>query len=159
MDETVRLKTLVATKDHITLVRDLLNIMVEELLTRGEKHDQSKLEDPELEMFATYTDKLSKTTYGSDEYKQYLKEMGPALQHHYSNNKHHPEHYVDGVAGMTLVDLMEMMVDWYASSKRHADGDIRKSIEHNQNRFGLTPQLTSILLNTAALLDEKRKGC
>jgi hypothetical protein len=32
-------------------------------------------------------------TYGSEDYKKSLKDMGPALHHHYSSNSHHPEHY------------------------------------------------------------------
>jgi len=30
-------------------------------------------------------------TYGSDEYKECLKQMGVALRHHYLHNRHHPE--------------------------------------------------------------------
>jgi hypothetical protein len=50
---------------------------------------------------------------------------------------------------MTLVDLMEMLCDWYASSKRQADGNIRKSIEKNRERFGMSDQLIRIFENTA----------
>ena len=47
-----------------------------------------------------------------------------------------------------------MICDWYAACKRHADGDIRKSIEINTERFGLSPQLKAILLNTVPLLQK-----
>ena len=33
-------------------------------------------------------------------------------------NRHHPEYYEDGIAGMTLVDLEEMLSDWEAASHR-----------------------------------------
>jgi hypothetical protein len=42
---------------------------VVELLKRGELHDQTKLESPEVEVFAEYTPRLAGCTYGSDEYK------------------------------------------------------------------------------------------
>ena len=49
---------------------------------------------------------------------------------------------------MSLIDLLEMLCDWSAATKRHDDGDILKSIEKNKTRFGLTDQLAQILRNT-----------
>jgi len=136
--------------NHINEVRRLLRVVAVELLIRGEQHDQSKLSPEELDTFAEYGPKLKDVTYGSAEYKQYLTEMKVALDHHYANNRHHPEFYeIAGVGGMTLIDLVEMFCDWLAASKRHADGDIRKSIENNRERFKLSPQLAAILDNTA----------
>lgn len=57
------------------------------------------------------------------------------------------------LCGMTLVDLLEMFGDWKASSMRHNDGNILKSVEINAGRFKMSPQLVKILENTAALLD------
>jgi hypothetical protein len=54
---------------------------------------------------------------------------------------------------MNLVDLVEMLCDWKASSTRHNDGNIRKSIEINAERFGINQQLVKILENTAELFD------
>lgn len=54
------------------------------------------------------------------------------------------------VNGMSLFDLLEMLVDWKAASERMKDGgDIWRSIEINTGRFNLSPQLVSILRNTA----------
>lgn len=137
------------TWKHICAVRGFLGNIVEKLKKRGLLHDKSKMERPEVSTFAKYTPKLKNTTYGSDEYKQFLKEMRPALEHHYANNRHHPEGHPLGIDGMNLVDLVEMFCDWMAAVQRHADGDIMKSIEHNTQRFNLSPQLRSILENTA----------
>lgn len=49
---------------------------------------------------------------------------------------------------MTLIDLLEMLCDWKASSERHTDGDIYRSIEINQSRFGYSDELKTILKNT-----------
>lgn len=136
---------------HIERVRNLLGEMVVELLNRAALHDQSKLMPPEVSMFAEYTAKLATCTYGSDEYKGYLKAMGPALAHHYANNRHHPEHFKNGVDDMNLIDVLEMLCDWKAASERHNDGNIRTSIEKNADRFGLSPQLVQILENTAEM--------
>lgn len=137
---------------HIERVRNLLNLMVADLLRRGERHDQSKLEPPEVAAFTEYTPKLATSTYGSAEYDGFRAAMGPALAHHYANNRHHPEHFKDGVNDMTLLDVLEMLCDWKAASERHNDGNIRKSIEKNADRFGLSPQLVRILENTTELL-------
>jgi hypothetical protein len=53
---------------------------------------------------------------------------------------------------MNLIDLVEMLCDWKAASERHNDGNIKKSIEINTARFGLSWQLAKILENTADLL-------
>jgi len=138
---------------HIGVVQKHLSIMIRELLDRAFRHDGSKLQELEKSMFDKYTPLLRDTTYGSDEYKQYLGEMGVGLSHHYENNKHHPEHYPDGINGMTLIDIVEMFCDWKSATLRHADGDFLKSINHNKERFGLSPQLHQIFLNTARALN------
>ena len=74
--------------------------------------------------------------------------MKPALEHHYKENRHHPEHFENGIKGMTLIDLVEMISDWKAASERHNNGDIIKSIEINQKRFGYSDDIKQILLNT-----------
>jgi Family of unknown function (DUF5662) len=137
---------------HIERVRNLLNVCAIDLMERGERHDQTKLESPEVELFTEYTDKLKTCTYGSEEYNGYLKAIKPALDHHYARNSHHPEHYKNGIDDMNLMDLVEMIVDWKAASERHDNGNIRKSIEINAKRFDMSPQLVKIFENTANLL-------
>jgi hypothetical protein len=76
--------------------------------------------------------------------------MGDGLKHHYAHNRHHPEFFgEDGVDGMTLVDVIEMLADWKAATEHHDDGDLAKSREIQQERFGLCDQLVAILSNTA----------
>jgi hypothetical protein len=136
------------TLKHIKQVQEFVSMIVQELRNRADQHDNTKLLPGELEYFDEYTPKLAGCTYGSDEYKQFLAELKPALDHHYSVNRHHPEHFENGVRGMNLVDLVEMFCDWYAATKRHNDGDIMKSISMNQNRFGYSDDLKLILENT-----------
>ena len=141
---------------HIEAVRNYLNEVIREILHRAEQHDQSKLQAPEREMFDAFTEKLRGSTYGSDEYKGFLKEMAEPLAHHYANNRHHPEHFKNGIKDMTLIDIVEMLCDWRASSMRHNDGNILKSIEKNQERFGYSDDLRKILENTAHWMDSKQ---
>lgn len=127
---------------------EFLQMYLNELSDRGINHDKSKLESPEKEEFDIWTPKLRYSTYGSDEYKVFLKELRKALSHHYRYNRHHPEHFGNGIYGMTIMDLTEMLCDWKAASERHDDGDIFKSIEINQERFGYTDSMKKVLANT-----------
>jgi hypothetical protein len=136
------------TLKHIDIVRKNLEKIIFELLLRAVEHDQTKLQKGEIEYFDIYTPKLAGCTYGSEEYRQFLKELKPALDHHYAENRHHPEHFENGILGMNLVDLVEMFCDWYAASKRHNDGNIMKSIAINQERFRYSDELRSVLENT-----------
>jgi hypothetical protein len=130
-------------------VAKYINHIITELQTRGIKHDNSKLNSPEVEIFTEYTPKLAKSTYGSDEYKGFLKEMQVGLDHHYANNRHHPEYFKNGINDMNLIDITEMLCDWKAATLRHNNGDLFTSIELNQKRFKYDDQLKSILINTA----------
>lgn len=136
------------TQEHIMKVGEYITKLHYELTERKRWHDHSKLKEPEKAIFDEYTPKLRDCTYGSEEYKSYLESMKVALDHHYEENRHHPEHFENGIQGMTLVDLCEMIADWKAASLRHADGDIIKSIEFNQKRFGFSDELKQIFENT-----------
>lgn len=139
------------TQEHINLIRKFLRMAAVEILKRGEVHDLSKFSEAEVNMYALYTPRLRGMTYGSPEYKQCLAEMlaSGGLEHHYKNNRHHPEHHQNGIDGMNLIDVLEMYIDWLASTKRHADGDILKSIDSNKGRFQMSDQLAAIFRNTA----------
>ena len=167
------------THQHIQRVCELLFAVNNNLVARGIDHDKSKLGPVEKPIFDTVTPRLRGLTYGSEEYKASLAEMKPALDHHYANNSHHPEHFQKAVciicfaeypsphegtclccgngtftqeaniAGMSLLDLIEMLCDWKAAGERHADGSITRSLDVNKKRFGISDQLQAILTNTA----------
>lgn len=138
--------------NHTMSVQTLLKTFIIHLMVRQQEHDQSKRFDPEKELFDKYTPKLAGMTYGSDEYKECLVKMRSALEHHYANNDHHPEFWGGRVDGMHLLAIIEMLCDWKAASMRHNDGDILKSIEINQDRFGYGDELKQIFINTVRFL-------
>jgi hypothetical protein len=147
------------TLKHIRKVQANLGRFARLLLERGEVHDDSKLGPDEKPFFDEYTPKLSAVTYGSDEYREMLAGLKPALDHHNAANSHHPEHYENGIDGFDLVDLVEMLCDWKAATERHDDGDIGRSLEINKDRFAMSPQLVSILRNTVERLGWSHNGC
>lgn len=144
------------TMRHIETVRNYLNMAVVELLRRAERHDQSKLESPEVEFLEHHSKKLRSLTYGSPEYFVCLQEMKIGIESHYQNNSHHPEHFRDGINDMTLFDLIEMLCDWKSASLRHDDGNIYKSLEINRDRYAIGDQLRWILQNTIDFIESQK---
>ena len=141
------------TMRHIETVRNYLAACIRELLHRQERHDQTKLESPEMEAYDKITAGLRGITYGSEEYKAIMKANEPAIRHHYHFNRHHPEFHPQGYSSMTLIDVLEMLCDWKAATLRHGDGDIRQSILINQKRFGYSDEFARLLYNTVDWLE------
>lgn len=137
------------TRKHIARVNELLLSAVIELSNRAAKHDLSKLSNAEKPYFDEETPKLKELKFGSDEYMESLDRLKPALDHHYANNSHHPQFYENGIDGMDLFDLIEMLYDWKAAGERDNGGNIFRSIEINSARFEMSPQLASIFENHA----------
>lgn len=141
------------TMAHKALIRALTTRLANRVIEVGKVHDDTKLIAPELDFFAEHSVRLSQLEYGTPEYHAQLAMIKPAIEHHYANNRHHPEHFPNGISGMNLVDVIEMLCDWKASSQRYFNGNILKSIDVNVKRFGISDDLASILRNTAELLE------
>lgn len=152
MTEAERIDSRPDTYAHILVVQHYLRVVVEDLLDRMERHDLSKLESPEIEAYDVMVPRLRDAPYDSEQYRATLREMKPAVQHHYDRNPHHPEGHADGILGMSLVDLIEMLADWQAAARRQAEPvGLAQSINHNQQRFGYSDDVKRLLLNTVAI--------
>jgi hypothetical protein len=136
------------TLDHIRKVQARFAEVQSQLDNRADMHDRSKLAEPEKSGFDVLTLNLRNLVYGSDEYKAALADAKPVIDHHYAVNSHHPEHYDNGIAGMSLLDVVEMLCDWKAASERTKQGSIARSLPINKDRFGINDQLFAILENT-----------
>jgi hypothetical protein len=121
------------TMKHIHMVQHFLHRVVHDLLERAEKHDLSKLEQPEVGLFTEYTPKLAGVTYGSEEYEEFRKKMGDALAHHYAYNRHHPEY-------RRRDEEWRPVVDFEGHYEVSNYGDVR-SITRKVERRGLTGSL------------------
>ena len=111
--------------------------LAHELIILGQQHDISKFYGSEWKYLCEYDLHMDNP------------EKLVAIKEHVENNSHHPEHYENGINDFDLFDLFEMFFDWKASSERHDDGNIYKSIEINKDRFSMTEQLCQIFKNTA----------
>jgi len=116
------------------------------LYWRGLKHDFSKYGWFEARHYAWIIFNLKGSTFGTEDYKKRLEGIQPAVKHHYKNNSHHPEYYKNGISDMSENDKLEMVCDWCAAVKRHKDGDIFKSIDINQKRFGYDDEIKKWLI-------------
>jgi len=122
------------------------------LLKRGIKHDLSKYSKTQEPYFRKYGKKLKKLTYGSPEYKENMELLKPAIDDHYRKERHHPEHYKDTedwlspLHRMSTFDIIEMLCDWRAATRRHSDSTMKKSLDINAKRFDYDEVTKSILL-------------
>lgn len=149
-------KAELVTRKHMQRVSALMGEAACVLIQRAAMHDLTKLAAVELEPLQRMQDVIDaegQAPYGSDEYKRRTGLLGPMLAHHYANNSHHPEHYPNGVDGMDLFDIVEMFFDWKAASERGEESSM--NIGMACKRFGISPQIESILRNTADRLGYK----
>lgn len=139
---------------HKAWVAENMQTIATDLFTRAAIHDNSKFEPEEFELYEQVFSELQKYAYGSPELKAVYKQLGPALQHHLKVNRHHPEWHENGINGMNLIDVLEMVCDWLAASKRSQTG-IAKGLEINKERYGIDDQLFEIIKHTVEMLLEQ----
>jgi hypothetical protein len=143
--------------DHKLKVTKALLLIIRALEERSHNHDDSKLEEPEFSAYSETIPKLKGLEYGTDEHRATLAQMKPAIDHHYSVNRHHPEFFGDrktGIYDMNIVDFIEMVCDWKAASMRGGDNKaFFKSLDINKEKFGLSDQVVALIANTAELLE------
>jgi len=131
------------TKSHIARVQKFCKKIADykddfkELIERGEVHDKSKFEDPEIDPYVYIAWKYKCQDDGIDyEPPKGLDEkMNKATEHHVKNNKHHPEYHCEkevdlinredrdkppeeliDATKMYAIDIAEMVADWCAMS-------------------------------------------
>lgn len=114
---------------HIQQVQKLLGKLIRELTYRQESHDITSVD-------------------GSEEF------AGSGSDAHYLFNPHHPEFYKHGVRDMSLVDLMEMLIDWKSKCLTGDECQIESVIEANQKRFGFSDEIKQLLINTLPLVED-----
>ena len=140
---------------HKQWVAENMQVAANDLFRRAAIHDNSKFEPEEFEPYEEAFPNLQKYAYGTEELRAELRKIKPAIHHHFSVNRHHPEYFGEtGINGMNLIDVLEMVCDWMAASKRSQTG-IAKGLEINKERYGISDQLFEIIKHTVdALLEQ-----
>jgi hypothetical protein len=136
---------------HSQRVGESIIQFTKELLDRSWCHDRSKTIEPERSFVDRWQPRFDNVPYGSPAWDQLrrdqMKEDGQ--RQHFDANRHHPEHFPNGIMGMTLVDVVEMLCDWRAASERPGLGNLPKSLAVNAARYGIPIELLQIMVNTA----------
>lgn len=135
---------------HIANVQLRMEKLSLELEKRSMEHDKSKLEEPEHSSWLFMDRNSSKPKYGTKEYVEKMKKYQSVFQAHYKDprNRHHPEHWANGVYDMNLIDILEMLCDWVSYKENLSYAEASKIISENCKRFGFDEQLESLLRNT-----------
>ena len=129
--------TLLTIMRHRNMVNYALNEMADELRTRGRVHDLSKLQYDEFVGYIGINVAARQYEFGSDELKAAIAEQGDSVRLHYRRNQHHPEWY-DSPDSMTLMNVIEMVIDWWAASMAYggnSKGDVRRSRDEMYKRY------------------------
>lgn len=148
IQDTSAFKTIKSILKHKKSVKEKLFFLIKELSKRAEVHDDSKLQQPEINWLIEM-DREPRYPYGSKEYFEKMKRWSKFFEHHYKMNRHHPDHFESlGILGMTLVDLAEYLCDIISYFDEMHVADAIKTIEDQQARFGLDEQLAQVLKNT-----------
>lgn len=149
VDESA-LNTINSIQKHKDSVKEKVAYLSNKLKERADKHDDSKLETPELNWLIDM-DREPRYTYGTPEYFEKMKRWKKFFEHHYKHNRHHPDHFMNGIHDMNLVDLCEYCCDIISYYDEMHPEDAIKTIQAQKERFGFDNQLTDVLKNT--LLD------
>ena len=135
------------TLAHINQVKSKMEFFASVLATRGTSHDSSKLIEPEYSGWLAM-DQEPRYPYGSEKYYDKINRYKEVLEHHYSLNSHHPEHFENPSTQMDLVDLIEMLCDWFSYSNNISWLEGYNTINSQCARFGLNDTIRHLLLNT-----------
>lgn len=132
---------------HIGMVRFYLTQAIANLQHRLLHHDDSKLVEPERSAYEGLDEAIAGIEFGTEEYRRAIRQhLGPALQHHYAHNSHYPDHYENGVNGMTLFDLIEMLCDLRAACDEKDKPAI--DLDANRRMHQMSDEVYGILQNT-----------
>ena len=137
---------------HKHMLSYYMGLIVKELLDRSIDHDNSKLTPEELDGYVKNGAILDNAVIGTQEYNDTLELMKKYNNIHYNRNRHHPEHFSNGIDDMNLIDIIEMFSDWCSVS------DIKNTdvLEVMENvlfkRFDIDEQLCNVIKNTIIYL-------
>ena len=107
--------------------------------------------------------------YGSEEYKQALKELNvgvgsPGFNLHSQRNNHHPEYYDCPEQGVDLgmmgfLPIIKMVCDWHGAMKSYGNiQDWMEAVQYNISRFDFNDNQIYLIREVAAWLHHKDTG-
>lgn len=131
-------KTLLIILRHQALVRKYLLNLAHQLQQRALLHDLSKFQLDEFAGIVEINQVAREHRIDSPEYKASI--QAEAVKLHWSRNPHHPEFYPGGIKDMSLLDLVEMVIDWRAASETYGRTSFSESLRIQRERFMMTDE-------------------
>jgi hypothetical protein len=115
------LRSVIAHRGYLT---EAMGVLVAALQRRMAVHDLSKLRDDEFVGFSRINAAARIQKFGSPEYAEGMRREKPTIDQHFARNRHHAEYFTLFDAGgesMNVLDIIEMVCDWWAASKGYSD--------------------------------------
>lgn len=134
---------------HKEQIAMLLAKFAAELTYRAAIHDNSKFSPDEFNVHSDNVHHFNKYQFNTKEEQELRHRLSPASISHRKRNRHHPEYFENGIDGMNIIDLLEMICDWKSASTRVPGDSLRKGFPILKEKYNISPQLLKILENTA----------
>lgn len=117
---------------HLAFVRLAMHHVGDDLARRAIVHDTSKMLDDEFAGFTRINAAARINKFGSPEYAEGMAREKGTIDLHSARNRHHaekhaghPDHLTNcgcgQVVGMTALDVIEMVCDWWGARKGYDD--------------------------------------
>jgi hypothetical protein len=133
---------------HVSEVQENLEQISSELRKRAFAHDRTKFQALEFDSFVSTREDFKKANYGTPEYQKCCDIVQPALDNHYSNNRHHTGYHKNGIYDMNLIDILEMLADWKAASRRSPTQTFKESLPKCYKKYNINETLQKIIETT-----------
>jgi len=144
----VELDFLCDTIVHVSEVAENLEICASNLRQRGHAHDRTKFQPMEFDAFVSTREKLKRAKFGAPEQQECVDTIRQAVDHHHANNQHHVQYYSDGIKDMSLLDILEMICDWRAATRRNSESRFKGFLEVAIKKYNISPELEKIIQTT-----------
>jgi len=110
------------------------------LIIRGIKHDNSKFSKEEFEYVYILSTSGKKVKFGSKKYYKLVDSIMSAKMAHANKNSHHPEFYNNDIYKMSYLEILEMLSDWAAATKR-SGGNLKNSLKINKKKYSINKKM------------------
>jgi len=137
---------------HVSEVQENMEDIAHDLKMRSISHDRSKFDDPEFSTFVRTRPEFRVANYGTPEYEAVVEKAREGVDHHYANNRHHTAYHPNGVKDMNLLDLLEMLADWKAASRRSPDLTFMDSLPRAFKKYEMDETIQTLMRNTIEYL-------
>ena len=121
-----------------------------QLARRCARHDNSKFESDEMKALLQIPKDLNNMKDADTPIPDQMKKF---VEMHWKHNRHHPEFFED-YHDMTELDIIEMVIDWYARSLQFKTDFKDFVIKRQNNRFHFDDDFFAIIWSYCLIIDK-----